>query len=107
MIHHISLDAKKPKHVATVLAEIMGGQVVPAPPNFRPDSWFLLTGDQYGTMIEVLPLGTELQPDDGEAGFHAGASAAYLSAHAYVSVTGQRRNRAANRRARRLADAHL
>lgn len=86
MIHHISLDAKNPKHVATVLAEIIGGQVVPAPPNFRPDSWFVLTGDQHGTLLEVLPLGTELQPDDDEAGFHQGASAPYVPAHAYISV---------------------
>lgn len=86
MIHHLSLDAKKPQHVATVLAEIMGGQIVPAPPNFRPDSWFVLTGDQHGTLVEVLPLGTELQPDEGEAGFHAGASAPYVPAHAYISV---------------------
>lgn len=86
MIHHISLDAKNPNHVATVLAEIIGGQVVPAPPNFRPDSWFLLTGDQHGTLIEVLPLGTELQPDDNEAGFHQGASAPYVPVHAYISV---------------------
>ncbi len=86
MIHHISLDAKNPKHVATVLAEIMGGQVVPAPPNFRPDSWFILTGDQHGTLVEVLPLGTEMWPDDGEAGFHQGTSSPYLSTHAYISV---------------------
>ncbi|MBL8203562.1 MAG: hypothetical protein JNM09_04975 [Blastocatellia bacterium] len=86
MIHHISLDAKNPRHVATVLAEIMGGQIVPAPPNFRPDSWFVLTGDQYGTLVEVLPLGTEMMPDDIEAGFHQGASAPYVPTHAYISV---------------------
>lgn len=86
MIHHISLDAKNPKQVATVLAEIMGGQIVPAPPNFRPDSWFVLSGDQYGTLVEVLPLGTEIWPDDGEAGFHHGTSTPYVPMHAYVSV---------------------
>jgi hypothetical protein len=86
MIHHISLDAKNPKHVATVLAEIMGGQIVPAPPNFRPDSWFVLTGDQHGTLVEVLPLGTEMCPDDVEAGFHQGTSAPYVPTHAYISV---------------------
>lgn len=86
MIHHISLDAKNPKHVATVLAEILGGQIVPAPPNFRPDSWFVLSHDQHGTMVEVLPLGTEMWPDDVEAGFHAGNSAPYVPAHAYISV---------------------
>ena len=86
MIHHISLDAKNPKHVATVLAEILGGQVVPAPPNFRPDSWFILSGDQHGTMVEVLPLGTELWPQDDEAGFRAGVTTPYVPAHAYISV---------------------
>lgn len=86
MIHHISLDAKHPKHVATVLAEIFGGQVVPAPPNFRPDSWFVLTHDQHGTMVEVLPLGTEMCPDDIEVGFHVGTSAPYVPNHAYISV---------------------
>lgn len=88
MIHHISLDAKNPKHVATVLAEIMGGQIMPAPPNFRPDSWFVFPGDQHGTMLEVLPAGTELHPDEIEAGFHAGQTpvAAYVPAHAYISV---------------------
>ncbi len=86
MIHHISVDAKHPKHVATVLAEIMGGQIVPAPPNFRPDSWFVFSGDRHGTMIEVLPLGTELWPDEIEAGFHGGASAPYVATHAYISV---------------------
>jgi hypothetical protein len=86
MIHHISLDAKNPKHVATVLGEILGGQVVPAPPNFRPDSWFVLSGDEHGTLIEVLPLGTEMWPDDVEAGFHVGTSAPYVPTHAYISV---------------------
>lgn len=88
MIHHISLDAKNPKHVATVLAEIMGGHIVPAPPNFRPDSWFVFAGDEHGTMVEVLPAGTELRPDEPEAGFHASTApvAAYVPAHAYISV---------------------
>lgn len=86
MIHHISLDAKNPQHVATMLAEIMGGQVVPAPPNFRPDSWFVLTGDQYGTLVEVLPLGTELWPDEIEVGFQVGTSAPDVATHAYISV---------------------
>ena len=88
MIHHISLDAKNPKHVATILAEIMGGQIVPAPPNFRPDSWFVLTGDQHGTLVEVLPAGTEMWPDKTESGFRAGTVPvpSYVAMHAYISV---------------------
>ena len=64
----------------------MGGQIVPAPPNFRPNSWFVLTGDQHGTLVEVLPLSTEMWPDEVEAGFHQGASAPYVATHAYISV---------------------
>ena len=88
MIHHISIDAKNPQHVAAVLAEIMGGQNVPAPPNFTPGSRFVLTGDGHGTLIEVLPLGTEIQPDQPEAGFHQRPtpSDAYIATHAYISV---------------------
>ena len=88
MIHHISLDAKRPRHVAEVLAEVLGGQVVPAPPNFRPDSWFVFTGDEHGTLVEVLPYGTELRPDKVEAGFHAGnvPESPFQATHAYVST---------------------
>lgn len=88
MIHHISIDAKNPPHVAAVLAEIMGGQAVPAPPNFPAGSRFVLTGDQHGSMIEVVPCGTEIQPDEPEAGFHLKPmpDASYSASHAYVSV---------------------
>lgn len=33
MIHHLSIAARDPKHVAGVLAEFMGGKAVPFPPN--------------------------------------------------------------------------
>lgn len=88
MIHHISLDAKNPKRVASVLAEIMGGRFVHAPPNFRLDSWVVLPGDEHGTMVEVLPLGTELRPDQREAGHHTGEAheSPFVPHHAYISV---------------------
>ncbi|HZS04156.1 MAG TPA: hypothetical protein VFD58_04915 [Blastocatellia bacterium] len=88
MIHHISIDAGNPRHVADVLAEIMGGQVFPAPPNFRPDSWFVFSGDEYGTMLEVLPSGTEMRPGEREAGFHAGdaSGSPFIAVHAYIST---------------------
>jgi hypothetical protein len=88
MIHHISLDAKRPKHVAEVLAEVLGGQVVPAPPHFRSDSWFVFAGDEHGTLVEVLPYGTELRPDKVEAGFHAGnvPESPFQATHAYIST---------------------
>ncbi|MBL8166951.1 MAG: hypothetical protein JNJ50_02280 [Acidobacteria bacterium] len=88
MIHHISIDAKNPQHVADVLAEITGGQAVPAPPNFPEGSRFVLVGDEHGSMIEVLPCGTEFYPGNPEADFHTNPlpEATYVATHAYVSV---------------------
>jgi len=92
MIHHISLSAKNPPHVAKVLAEIVGGRVIPAPPNFPPDSYFILVGDEHGTLFEVLPYGTELRPDEGEAGFHTDRepNSPFVASHAYISVPASR-----------------
>jgi hypothetical protein len=88
MIHHISLEAHNPHHVANVLAEILGGKVFPAPPNFPAGSQFVLTGDEHGTMLELLPQSTELRPDRIEAGFHPAdrPRATYGGTHAYLSV---------------------
>lgn len=60
MIHHVSMSARQPLHVATVLAEILHGQVIPFPPN--PNSYVAVSGDDYGTMIEVYPDGSEILP---------------------------------------------
>ena len=87
MIHHISMTARDPRHVAEVFAEILGGMVVPTPPNFQPNSWFAMAKDEHGTMIEVLPEGTELQPGDEEADFvRSERVQGFTPAHAYVSV---------------------
>jgi hypothetical protein len=87
MIHHISISAKEPRRVAGVLAEIIGGQVVPAPPNFPADSWFMLAGDKHGTLVEVLPDGAEFLPDSDEAGFNfTPGRSPFGATHAYISV---------------------
>jgi hypothetical protein len=92
MIHHISLSAKNPLHVANVLAEIAGGQVVPAPPNFPEGSRFVITGDEHGTLFETLPYETEMRPDETEAGFHTdkASNSPYVAMHAYISVPASR-----------------
>ena len=64
MIHHLSIAARDPKHVAGVLAELMGGKAVPFPPN--PGSFFALQLDEHGSGVEVYPAGTELQPGGSE-----------------------------------------
>ena len=77
MIHHLSIAARDPKHAAGVLAEFMGGNAVPFPPN--PGSFFALQLDDHGSGVEVYPAGTELEPG-GEVGgsfVKAGAERGY------------------------------
>lgn len=66
MIHHLSIAARDPQHVAGVLAELMGGKAVPFPPN--PGSFFSLQLDEHGSGVEVYPAGTELQPGGSDGG---------------------------------------
>ncbi|MFN6538144.1 MAG: hypothetical protein RM021_017605 [Nostoc sp. EkiNYC01] len=64
MIHHISIAANNPRHVAEVLAKLLGGKTAPFPSH--PGSYVAVALDEQGTLIEVYPLGTELIPGDGE-----------------------------------------
>jgi hypothetical protein len=66
MIHHLSIAARDPEHVAGVLAELMGGAAVPFPPN--PGSFFALQLDEHGSGVEVYPAGTELHPGGSDGG---------------------------------------
>jgi hypothetical protein len=66
MIHHLSIAARDPQHVAGVLAELMGGKAVQFPPN--PGSFFALQLDDHGSGVEVYPAGTELQPGGSNGG---------------------------------------
>ena len=87
MLHHISVAVQNPLHVAKVLAEIFHGQVMPFPPN--PGSYLAVAGDEFGTMIEFYPMGTELIPDawEGQAGFQLNpVSTQYTNVHAAISV---------------------
>jgi hypothetical protein len=88
MIHHISFAVRNPIHVADVLAEILDAQVAPAPPNFPKGSRFVIPGDAHGTLLEVLPYGSELRPDDPEAGFYTDVepNSSFVATHAYISI---------------------
>lgn len=87
MIHHLSIPARNPLHVAQVLAELFGGALT----RFGPykDSYIAWAGDEHGSAIEVFPVGTELLPDigDGQANFrHNPAVSGFVTTHAAVSV---------------------
>lgn len=86
MIHHFSISAQNPDRVARVLAEIWQGKAYPFPPN--PGSYIVVPGDEYGSLIEIYPLGTELTPSSGnEPIFSRNPSPSKLTAtHAAISV---------------------
>lgn len=87
MIHHISVSAKNPQHVAEVLAELWGGQALPFPP--FPGSHIVIVEDGHGTAIEVSPLGTELVPgaDGGEVqGATNDDASPFTATHAAITV---------------------
>lgn len=87
MIHHISIAAKDPRHVAEVLAELWQTRALPFPP--VPGSYIVIADDGHGTAIEVSPLGTELVPGEGDAQVQAtlnGTASPYTATHAALSV---------------------
>jgi hypothetical protein len=87
MIHHISIAAKDPRHVAEVIAELWQTRALPFPP--VPGSYIVIADDGRGTAIEVSPLGTELLPGDGEDQAQSRQSAVaspYTATHAALSV---------------------
>lgn len=91
MIHHLSIPARHPRHVAEVLVELFDGTLT----GFGPwhDSWIAWAGDAHGTAIEVYPRGTEMLPDPGpgQARFRPTTPASpYIATHAAVSVARSR-----------------
>jgi hypothetical protein len=87
MIHHVSLAARDPQHVAQVLAELMGGRCYPFPGGV-PDSFIAVSGDKHGTAVEVYPDGMRLRPDGHNAvrAERAGPDAEYGPFHLLLSV---------------------
>ncbi|WP_341530471.1 hypothetical protein WKK05_15000 [Nostoc sp. UHCC 0302] len=87
MIHHLSISAENPQHVAQVLAEILQGQATPHP--FSPDGYIVFPFDEYGTEIEVYSLGTEITPGDSEekrAYIQNPAASKFTATHFMISV---------------------
>ena len=88
MIHHLSIPATNPLHVTSVLVELFGGVLT----RFGPyrDSYIAWAGDDYGTAIEVYPVGTDMFPDagGGQANFrHNVSTSPFVATHAAVSVS--------------------
>ena len=61
MIHHLSMSAQDPYHVACVVAELLNGACVPFPPS--EGGYLAYAPDGHGTGVEVLQAGMVMQPD--------------------------------------------
>jgi hypothetical protein len=87
VIHHVSIPARSPEHVARVLAELMGGYAGPfiGP---MPGAWAVYQDDEFGTGIEVYEERTLLLPGEGEAqgDVLTGEAPRAVAFHALVSV---------------------
>lgn len=86
MIHHVSIPARNPEHVAKVLAEVVGGYAGPFIGPF-PNAWVVYQDDGHGSGFEIYEEGTQLLPDvGGQSGMQAGAPPAAVAFHALVSI---------------------
>jgi hypothetical protein len=88
MIHHVSISAHDPKHVADVLAELMNGRSFPFPGGVA-NSFMAVSGDDSGTLIEVYPEDVTLVPgtsDEQQARAGHDANPGYVPFHLLLSV---------------------
>lgn len=85
MLHHISIGAENPQHVASVLAELWQGHAFPFPP--IPGGYIVFAGDAFGSAIEVFPFGVELvSGETAVTGFVNPNASRFSTTHAAVSV---------------------
>jgi hypothetical protein len=89
MIHHLSITAHNPQHVAQVLAELLQGESFPFPASSFPDSYVAAAFDAYGTVVDVHPFKSKLIPGSEENGFQLRQdpdSSSYTATHVAISV---------------------
>lgn len=87
MIHHLSISAHNPSHVAEVLAQVCHGKMFPFP--LHPGSYLVLMLDDFGTAIKIYPFGTELIPGTAKKDVlytHNAWSSTYSPTHLALSV---------------------
>jgi hypothetical protein len=87
MIHHVSIPARDPEHVAKVLGELLGGYVGPFVA--LPGAWVAYEDDGHGTGFEVYPDRTAIMPgttDDQQGWFEQREPSVPNAFHALISV---------------------
>lgn len=64
MIFHASIPADQPERVASVLAEVWGGEAFRFPP--WPGACVAMAGDERNSTIEVYPRAQTITPGEGD-----------------------------------------
>jgi hypothetical protein len=87
VIHHVSISAQDPKHVADIIAELMKGRAFPFPGKIA-DSFMAVSDDEHGSMIEVYPANIALQPGASDSPVRSthDACVGYAPFHLFLSV---------------------
>jgi hypothetical protein len=87
MLFHVSIAAENPRRVATVIAELWGGEALPFPP-VSDNGWIAMAGDARSTAVEVYPLATVLREADGDADARGEASGRdrFTATHAAIAT---------------------
>lgn len=91
MIHHVSIPARDPEHVALVLAELFGGYAGPFIGPI-PGGWVVYEEDGLGSGIEVYSERTLLVPGEGDTMCmtRLGDAPQSVAFHALISVKADR-----------------
>jgi hypothetical protein len=87
MLFHMSIAANDPRHVASVIAELWGGEAFPFPP-VSDNGWIAIAGDERGTAMEIYPADITLRQADGDADAIGlkGDALGYTPTHAAVAT---------------------
>lgn len=87
MLFHVSLAGHDPRRIATVIAELWGGEAFVFPPVIG-GSWVALAGDDRSTMIEIYPINTVLREAEGDADAYGEASGhdTYTATHCAIAT---------------------
>ena len=68
MLHHVSFSVHDTAGVAQGIANLLKAEALRAPaPPFPDGSWFVVLGDEAGSLIELTPWGTVFDPREGVA----------------------------------------
>jgi len=91
MIHHVSIPARNPEHVARVLAELFQGYAGPFIGPMK-GAWVVYQEDGFGTGVEVYDERTMLSPGEGDAmgEVRLGEPPQAVAFHALISVKADR-----------------